>query len=52
MAGLFLILAAICFAVSATRRGGKVPWLDIGLVLLTVGLFFAVAAPGVVLDVD
>ncbi len=52
MVGLFLILAAICFAISATRRGGRVPWLDIGLILLTAALFFALVAPGVVLDVD
>ncbi len=50
MPGLFLALAAICFGISATRKVDRVPWVDIGLVLLTVGLFFAVAAPGV--DVD
>ncbi len=49
---LFFVLAAVCFAISATRRGGRVPWLDIGLILLTVALFFALVAPSVVLDVD
>ncbi len=50
MVGLFFILAAVCFGISATRRLGKVPWVDVGLILLAVGLFFAVAAPGVDLD--
>ncbi len=52
MTGLFLILAGICFVISATRRFGKVPWLDMGLVLLTVALFFALVPTGVDLDVD
>lgn len=50
MPGLFLVLAAVCFGISATRKVGRVPWVDVGLVLLTVGLFFAVVAPGVDLD--
>jgi hypothetical protein len=51
VSGLFFILAGFCFGISATRKVDKVPWVDIGLVLLTVGLFFAVVAPGGV-DLD
>lgn len=51
MVGPFLIAAAICFGVSATRRAAKVPWTDIGLILLTVALIFALATP-VRIDVD
>lgn len=52
MTALFLILAAVCFLLSASRRLGKVPWLDLGLVLLAVALLFAFVAPGVELDID
>ncbi len=52
MVAVFLVLAAICFVISATRRFGAVPWLDIGLVLLAVALFFALVPTGVDLDVD
>jgi hypothetical protein len=47
---LFLVLAAVCFAVSATRKAGVVPWHDIGMILLTVAFIFWIAAPGVDLD--
>ncbi len=50
MPGLFLVLAAVCFGISVVGKAGKVPWVGIGLVLLTVGPFFAVAGPGVDLD--
>jgi hypothetical protein len=50
MVALFLALAAVCFAVSATRKAGVVPWHDIGMILLTVAFIFWVAAPGVDLD--
>ncbi len=52
MTVLFLALAAVCFAVSATRKAGVVPWHDIGMILLTVGLIFALALAGVHIDVD
>ncbi len=47
---LFFVLAAVCFAVSATRKAGTVPWHDLGMILLTVAVIFWVAAPGVDLD--
>lgn len=50
MTVLLLILAAVCFAVSATRKAAKVPWLDLGLVLLAVAFVFWISAPGVDLD--
>ncbi len=50
MTVLFLVLAAVCFAVSATGRGAKVPWHDIGCILLTVALIFAFS--GVAVDLD
>jgi hypothetical protein len=37
---LLLILAAVCFGLSATRKFGRVPWLDLGLVLVAVALVF------------
>lgn len=52
MTVLLLALAAVCFAVSATRRISSVPWLDIGLVLLTVAFIFAASFPGVAIDGD
>lgn len=47
---LLLALAAVCFVLSASRRFGKVPWLDIGLVLLAVALIFAFG--GMHIDLD
>jgi hypothetical protein len=49
---LFFVLAAVCFAVSATRRAGSVPWTDIGLVLVCVAFIFWIAAPGAGIDLD
>lgn len=51
MTSLLLAAAAICFTISASRRFGSVPWIDIGLVLLTVALIFALPG-GVRVDVD
>ncbi len=50
MTVLFLVLAAVCFAVSATRRAGSVPWHDVGMILLTVAFIFAFS--GVAADLD
>ncbi len=52
MTVLFLVLAAVCFAVSATRRAGSVPWHDIGMILPTVAFIFWIAAPGLEIDAD
>ncbi len=52
MTVLFLVLAAVAFVISAIRRGGAIPWTDIGLILLTVALIFAFAAPGLDIDLD
>lgn len=49
---LSFVLAAICFAVSATRRAGSVPWTDIGLVLVCVAFIFWLAAAGARVDLD
>ncbi len=50
MVGLLLILAAVCFLISASRRFGKVPWLEIGWILITVALLIALT--GGVVDLD
>ncbi len=50
MTVLFLVLAAVCFAVSATRKATVVPWQDLGLILLTVAFIFAFS--GVAVDLD
>ncbi len=47
---LFFVLAAVCFVISATGKANKVPWHDLGMILLTVAFIFWVAAPGVDLD--
>ncbi len=47
---LFMVLAAVCFVISATRKAGQVPWSDLGMILLTVALIFAFS--GVAVDLD